>query len=169
MVAILCALLPRSSTTPDFLCSTSSTLPTAVECEYPNLYVRSEPSHSLLGRVSSAALSSSRVHADFCRSTSWPAVWTADPSDWPGNGEIDVVETVNQGDSGVQMALHTSKKCTMNVRRVQSGTVNGNNCYNGTNNNAGCAVTGSPSSYGAEANEDGGNVSVQIDSKAKAL
>ena len=55
----------------------------------------------------------------------WPAVWLADPSDWPGNGEIDVVETVNQGNTGNQMALHTSKGCKMNARRAQTGTVHG--------------------------------------------
>ncbi|KAI4745918.1 putative endo-1,3(4)-beta-glucanase [Aureobasidium sp. EXF-12298] len=88
----------------------------------------------------------------------WPAVWLADPSDWPGNGEIDVVETVNQGNTGNQMALHTSKGCKMNARRAQTGTVHGTNCYNGTNDNAGCAVMGSSSSYGAEANQDGGAV-----------
>ena len=90
----------------------------------------------------------------------WPAVWMADPSDWPGNGEIDVVETVNQGNTGNQMALHTSKNCQMKSRRAQTGTVHGTNCYNGTNDNAGCAVMGASSSYGAEANDDGGAVSV---------
>ena len=84
----------------------------------------------------------------------------ADPSDWPGNGEIDVVETVNQGNTGNQMALHTSKNCQMKSRRAQTGTVHGTNCYNGTNDNAGCAVMGASSSYGAEANDDGGAVSV---------
>ncbi|KAI5197850.1 glycoside hydrolase family 16 protein [Aureobasidium subglaciale EXF-2481] len=88
----------------------------------------------------------------------WPAVWMADPSDWPGNGEIDVVETVNQGNTGNQMALHTSKGCKMYSRRVQTGTIQGTNCYNGTNDNAGCAVMGASSSYGAEANDDGGAV-----------
>ena len=44
----------------------------------------------------------------------------------------------------------------------------GTNCYNGTNDNAGCAVMGASSSYGAEANDDGGGaVSVSQISKFK--
>lgn len=70
-------------------------------------------------------------HADCHFASRWPAVWLADPSDWPGNGEIDVVETVNQGNTGNQMALHTSKGCKMNGKRAQAGTVQGTNCYNG--------------------------------------
>ena len=92
----------------------------------------------------------------------WPAVWLADPLDWPGNGEIDVVETVNKGNTGNQMTLHTSKGCTMKSRRQQTGTVVGTNCWNGTDNNAGCAVQGASSSFGQEMNEDGGAVSYLI-------
>ncbi|KAK3902836.1 glycoside hydrolase [Staphylotrichum tortipilum] len=92
----------------------------------------------------------------------WPALWLTDTSNWPTNGEIDLLESVNLASSGrPTIALHTTSGCSMDdVRREMSGSVEGGHvdCYNGTDNNAGCAVSGPPATYGAEFNERGGGV-----------
>jgi len=68
----------------------------------------------------------------------WPAVWTVG-ANWPNNGEIDIVEGVNnQGPN--QVTLHTSSGCTMPSSRTEQGTVLQTNCDGSTNNNAGCGV-----------------------------
>lgn len=108
--------------------------------------------------------------------STWPALWLADPSDWPGNGtcltilmstpqlmqctgEIDVVEAVNnQGNTGVQTTLHTSNGCKMNVKRKETGKVLTDNCYNGTDNNAGCGIQGPTDTYGPTFNANGGGI-----------
>ncbi|KAK6346922.1 hypothetical protein TWF696_007022 [Orbilia brochopaga] len=91
----------------------------------------------------------------------WPAIWTSDPDPnvWPSRGEIDIVEAVNQGNKGVQMALHTTKGCQMRkVKRKQSGKILSTNCLNSTNNNMGCAVSGPTDSYGEAVNRNGGGI-----------
>ncbi|KAL9056208.1 MAG: hypothetical protein Q9162_003088 [Coniocarpon cinnabarinum] len=88
----------------------------------------------------------------------WPAIWLTDPSNWPLHGEIDIVETVNQGSSGVHSTLHTTNDCSMKVKRKQSGSVDGKNCYNGTDANNGCGVVGATDTYGAALNQNGGGV-----------
>ncbi|KZF20212.1 glycoside hydrolase family 16 protein [Xylona heveae TC161] len=88
----------------------------------------------------------------------WPALWLSDPSNWPMNGEIDIVEANNAASSGNQMTLHTTNHCKMNVKRKQSGKTLENNCWNGTNSNAGCGVQGSASTYGQDLNKNGGGV-----------
>ncbi|KAJ6257083.1 hypothetical protein Dda_7968 [Drechslerella dactyloides] len=91
----------------------------------------------------------------------WPAIWTSDPDPeiWPSNGEIDIVEAVNQGTKGTQMTLHTTDGCQMRgVKRKQTGKVLSTNCLNSTNYNMGCAVAGRANSYGDAANRGGGGV-----------
>ncbi|KAI9676425.1 MAG: hypothetical protein M1817_000582 [Caeruleum heppii] len=88
----------------------------------------------------------------------WPALWLVDQVNWPMNGEIDVVEAVNAATTGNQMALHTSKGCTMNVKRKATGEVLSNNCHNATNNNQGCAVRGEVDTFGAGFNQNGGGI-----------
>ncbi|KAF3942318.1 hypothetical protein ABW19_dt0206425 [Dactylella cylindrospora] len=97
------------------------------------------------------------AHSPFGCGT-WPAIWTSDPDVWPTNGEIDVIEAVNQGNKGSQFTLHTTNGCTMNVKRKQTGSTLSANCLNSTNNNEGCAVRGPVSSYGEELNDNGGGV-----------
>jgi len=76
-------------------------------------------------------------------------------------GEIDVVEAVEQGNTGAQVTLHTKKSCSVKgVKREQYGGILSNNCWNGTDNNAGCGVQGAPETYGQKFNENGGGVSV---------
>ncbi|KAF4120578.1 Glycosyl hydrolases family 16 [Geosmithia morbida] len=88
----------------------------------------------------------------------WPALWLTDPSNWPDNGEIDVVESINQGTDGNQMTLHTSSDCSMDVRRKQSGSVKYKNCDQAKNDNAGCGVVDDDDSYGPALNKAGGAV-----------
>jgi len=98
------------------------------------------------------------LHSPYGCST-WPAIWLSDPSNWPTNGEIDVLEAVNQATTGNQMTLHTTDGCTMkNVKRKETGTVLTTNCLNSTDDNAGCGVQGADDTYGEALNDNGGGV-----------
>ncbi|KXN87772.1 putative glycosidase C21B10.07 [Leucoagaricus sp. SymC.cos] len=85
----------------------------------------------------------------------WPAVWTVG-ADWPNNGEIDILEGVNdQGPN--QSTLHTTSGCTMPASRSETGTPSGNNCDTAATNNAGCGVRMNDArSYGPALNNNGG-------------
>jgi hypothetical protein len=90
----------------------------------------------------------------------WPALWLVDESNWPLNGEIDVMESVNVGDTGNQMTLHTSQGCKIgkNRKRKQTGKAISYDCYNGTNGNEGCGVTGPDNTFGSAFNDMGGGI-----------
>ncbi|KAF9891438.1 hypothetical protein FE257_003904 [Aspergillus nanangensis] len=88
----------------------------------------------------------------------WPALWLTDPSNWPHNGEIDVVETNNKATDGNAVTLHTSGDCNMKVKRKQTGSPQFSTCKNSTNSNAGCGVKAEPDSYGEAFNSRGGGV-----------
>jgi len=88
----------------------------------------------------------------------WPALWLTDPSNWPANGEIDIMEAVNVvGSTENQMTLHTSSGCTMDVKRKETGSVLETSCVNSTGND-GCGVHGSTGSFGTTFNSGGGGV-----------
>lgn len=97
-------------------------------------------------------------HSPFGCAT-WPALWLADADNWPTNGEIDIMETVNRADTGNQMTLHTEAGCTMQGhRREMTGEALQANCDAEVNSNSGCGVRGENSSYGEALNEDGGGI-----------
>jgi hypothetical protein len=98
----------------------------------------------------------------------WPALWLSDLDTWPAGGEIDVMESVNVGDTGNQMTLHTTGGCKIGKRRSrkQAGEVISNDCYNGTNYNQGCGVRGLVNSYGEAFNaNDGGVYALEVRSE----
>lgn len=88
----------------------------------------------------------------------WPALWLTDGYNWPNNGEIDILETTNEGAHGNEVTLHTTPGCKMNVKRKQTGYPVFQNCDNSTHENAGCGVIGDPSTYGQAMNAAGGGI-----------
>ncbi|CDM27100.1 CAZyme family GH16 [Penicillium roqueforti] len=89
----------------------------------------------------------------------WPAFWMLG-SNWPNNGEIDIIEGVNEQTQN-QMALHTSDGCTINNGGF-TGTLDTANCYvqaSGQSSNSGCSIqSDSTQSYGTGFNNVGGGV-----------
>jgi len=107
----------------------------------------------------------------------WPAVWTCVPSisiskaiplfthmylsfslgeDWPNNGEVDILEGVNDISPNAA-TLHTNSGCTMPDDRAQTGLPVQSNCDVAATGNSGCGVqTTEPNSYGPGFNSNGG-------------
>lgn len=81
-------------------------------------------------------------------------------SNWPNNGEIDIIEGVNEQTQN-QMALHTSNGCTINNTGF-TGTLDTANCYvqaPGQSANSGCSIqSNSTQSYGTGFNNVGGGI-----------
>ncbi|CAG8919436.1 unnamed protein product [Penicillium salamii] len=97
------------------------------------------------------------IHTPFGCAT-WPALWLTDGYNWPSNGEIDVLETTNEGSHGNEITLHTTKGCSMNVKRKQTGQVLSKKCDDTNHGNAGCGILGNESTYGQAMNANGGGV-----------
>ncbi|KAG8907074.1 hypothetical protein FRC01_007826, partial [Tulasnella sp. 417] len=87
----------------------------------------------------------------------WPAFWTTLTDNWPANGEIDIIEGVNDV-SPNQSALHTTSNCTMSATTMtQTGNLVSTDCNWEVNYNSGCGVQVDKSlSYGPDFNAAGG-------------
>ncbi|PVG02130.1 hypothetical protein CPB86DRAFT_811635 [Serendipita vermifera] len=73
----------------------------------------------------------------------WPALWTTQVSNWPNNGEIDIIEGVNDVSPNT-ITLHTTSGLT-------------SDCNWAVNSNSGCGVTvNKGNSYGPGFNRAGG-------------
>ncbi|GAD92526.1 hypothetical protein PVAR5_1119 [Paecilomyces variotii No. 5] len=89
----------------------------------------------------------------------WPAFWMLG-SDWPNNGEIDIIEGVND-QANNDMTLHTSDGCSI-TNTGFTGSLGTSNCYvdaPGQGTNAGCQISSSSSqSFGTGFNDASGGV-----------
>lgn len=91
----------------------------------------------------------------------WPAYWSVNPENWPGGGEIDIIEGVNN-QQGNQYTLHTGIPCTIpsDGRDLDaSSNLISSDCQTYPDDNRGCAfLDPDTSSYGAGFNAVGGGV-----------
>ncbi|GJE99867.1 glycoside hydrolase family 16 protein [Phanerochaete sordida] len=99
------------------------------------------------------------IHIPFGCSV-WPAIWTSG-ANWPNNGEIDIIEGVNQV-AWNQMSIHAAQGCTVPPSPKQSGNLTEGDCSQGV----GCVVEeNTPNSYGKAFADNGGGVwAAQYDS-----
>jgi len=99
------------------------------------------------------------VHMPFGCSV-WPAYWTQG-SNWPDDGEIDIVENVNMVTTN-RYALHTLQGCMhppASTPVQETGSLIAPDCFNQTNGNEGCLIQdNSTQSYGAGFASAGGGV-----------
>ena len=86
----------------------------------------------------------------------WPAFWTCG-SNWPHNGEIDVIEGVHVDVTNTQ-TLHTDEQCSMEKEDTNlfTGYWGNTNCDVYATGNAGCSIIGS--AYGSSFNANNGGV-----------
>jgi len=88
----------------------------------------------------------------------WPAFWTTDPTSWPDNGEIDIIENVNNADAN-QMTLHTGPGCAIGSQSGFSGSPLNTDCDVSSGSNTGCGISDpDQSSYGDGFNDANGGV-----------
>jgi hypothetical protein len=86
------------------------------------------------------------------------AFWTVGLGDWPADGEIDIIENVNEARTN-NVALHTSDYCTVKNNPNQTAVWVNTDCSITKPENQGCAATMTePFNYGAEFNANGGGV-----------
>lgn len=90
----------------------------------------------------------------------WPAFWLVG-ADWPGNGEIDIVEGVNDQASNI-MTLHSAAGPVINSNVDFAGQITTTNCDVNApdqSKNAGCSITDtSDLTFGSGFNTAGGGV-----------
>lgn len=107
-----------------------------------------------MGRIVSPHYLQQILYADTCFS------WLVGP-DWPNQGEIDIIEGVNDQTNNA-MTLHTSNNCTIVNSGAFTGTLATSNCYinaPGQASNAGCDIQSQDTqSYGTGFNANGGGL-----------
>jgi hypothetical protein len=87
----------------------------------------------------------------------WPAFWMVGPN-WPNEGEIDILEGVNEASSNA-VTLHTSSGCTVSGAGIQSSSVLQSTDCNSGNGNTGCSTsTNDTQSIGTGFNDNNGGV-----------
>ncbi|KAK0113647.1 hypothetical protein ONS95_013893 [Cadophora gregata] len=87
----------------------------------------------------------------------WPAFWTVG-ADWPTNGEIDILEGVND-DTTNHITLHTSPGCMLNSSGALSSSSLSTSDCNAGNAGEGCSIsTTNNQNYGTGFNAIGGGV-----------
>lgn len=84
----------------------------------------------------------------------WPAFWSVGKQ-WPGDGEIDIIEGVNKQDHN-EIVMHTSGTCSLTDKGM-SGAVNATGCGEDLGT-VGCVVEDGEGSYGTSFNQQGGGV-----------
>ena len=86
----------------------------------------------------------------------WPAFWTFGQN-WPTNGEIDIIENVNNVQTN-QMTLHTGSTCSISNSQM-TGQIATNDCDVYTDSNSGCGITTTDTAtYGTAFNQNQGGV-----------
>ncbi|KAK3713238.1 hypothetical protein LTR37_008671 [Vermiconidia calcicola] len=87
----------------------------------------------------------------------WPAFWTVGP-DWPNQGEIDIIEGVNDQAMN-KMTLHTGPGCSIGNNNAFSGSLETTTCDVSGESNVGCQIEASGgATYGTSFNAAGGGV-----------
>jgi len=87
--------------------------------------------------------------------STWPAIWETGLNNWPSEGEIDILEGVNDAGTNT-MLIHTSTGCTLPTNRDQTGRDRGTQCDT-LANPAGCGASDPRrNSYGPSFNDNQG-------------
>lgn len=87
----------------------------------------------------------------------WPAYWTVGDN-WPNNGEIDILEGVNESRHN-QITLHTKEGCTASAKARITGVQLTSKCASSGADNTGCAFKDNDQqSYGEFFNRQAGGV-----------
>lgn len=84
----------------------------------------------------------------------WPAFWSTGRN-WPGDGEIDIIEGVNLQDHN-EIVMHTGGTCSIKDEGM-TGVVNATGCGEDLGT-VGCVIEGQKGSYGTSFNKHGGGV-----------
>jgi hypothetical protein len=84
----------------------------------------------------------------------WPAFWSTGKN-WPGDGEIDIIEGVNLQDHN-EIVMHTAGTCSLTDTDM-TGVVNATGCGEDLGT-VGCVIEGHKGSYGTSFNGQGGGV-----------
>jgi hypothetical protein len=99
----------------------------------------------------------------------WPAFWTVNHVNYPSNGEIDILENINENTQSLE-TLHTTAGCSVvgNMLGTQQNAKQASyNCddqatysnYGSQSQYQGCSATNSdPNSYGSTFNANSGGV-----------
>ncbi|PSN69794.1 tat pathway signal sequence, partial [Corynespora cassiicola Philippines] len=88
----------------------------------------------------------------------WPAFWTVGLGDWPADGEIDIIENVNDATEN-NAALHAAGTCDVSAATDQTAIWKSTNCNIVHDRNQECGSRFvEPNNYGESFNLNGGGV-----------